>query len=204
AGAGMRSDAEGEDPSLSSEQIESLRGRIDRRIVVGGGQNDEYHVARPHLLVRDKSILSQEAACVLDGRVVSQDLTYNGQKQARIRYDPFKYLRARSQGEERIADQSRRRLVSLREKPDTVSDNDIYFFAPDAVRRSRESAQQTTFLRQESLKHPAQIARRSLAAIDLIGRAGRSEAASKIIHPRSGLIEHVRCKAEQTSNNIDG
>src|SRR5262249_1061830 len=64
AGTGVRSDAEGEDSSLFSENIESLRVRIYRRVAVGGGQNNENRVARFHFLVRDYSVFGEEAARV--------------------------------------------------------------------------------------------------------------------------------------------
>src|SRR5262245_64994632 len=105
----MGSDAEGEDLSLFPKSIESFRVRIDRRIAVGGRQKDEDRVARFHLLARDESILVEEAARVLDGRVVSQDLMNYRAKQVGIGDDLVAYLRAPGQSTERIADQARSR-----------------------------------------------------------------------------------------------
>jgi hypothetical protein len=83
----VRPDAEAEDSSLTSENVESLRVRIDRRVAVGGGQNDEYRVASLHLFPRDDSILGQKASRILNGRVVPQDLLNHGTKKIGIGAD---------------------------------------------------------------------------------------------------------------------
>src|SRR5262249_18871050 len=137
----MGSDAEGEDSSLFPKSVESFRARIDRRIAVGGCQKDEYCVGRLHFLDPDESILVDEAVRILDGGVVSQYLLYHRAKKVRFGDDQVAYLRAPSQSEERIADQARCRLISLREEADPIRDNGVYVFASDAYRFPRKGVQ---------------------------------------------------------------
>src|SRR5262245_20321508 len=200
----MRSDAEGENSSLFSENIELIRVRIGRWVAVGGGQNDENRVARLHLLARDDSIFGEEAARVLDGRVVSQDLLNHGLKKAGIGVDLVAYLGARSQSEQRIADQTRRRFIRLREKADSIRDNGVRFIAPDALRLPRKGAQQAVFAAQERAKRLEQMSRRRLALLNLFGTARRRDAAREIVHPQSGLMQHAIGNAEQTRHDING
>src|SRR5262245_24264958 len=167
----MRSDAEGEDSPIFSENIEPLRVRIDRRVMIGGGKNDENRVARLHLFARNESVLGEEASRVLDRRVVSQDLLDHGTKKAGICAYLIADPRARSQGEQRIADQTRRRFVSLREKADAISDNGVCLIAPDVFRLSRESPQHAAFVARERAKHLEQMSSRRLATLDLFRTA---------------------------------
>src|SRR5262249_26627889 len=204
AGAGVRSDAECENSSLFSENIELIRVRIGRWVAVGGGQNDENRVARLHFLVRDDSVFGEEAARVLDGRVVSQDLLNHGVKKAGISVDQVAYLGARSQSEQRIADQTRRRFIWLREKADSIRDNGVPFIATDAVRLPRKAAQQAVFAAQERAKCPEQMSRRRLAPLNLFGTARRRDTAREIVHPQSGLMQTALWNAEQTPHDING
>src|SRR5262245_13597057 len=200
----MRSDAEGENSSLFSENIELIRVRIGRWVAVGGGQNDENRVARLHFLVRDDSVFGEEAARVLDGRVVSQDLLNHVVNKAGIGVYLVAYLWARSQGEQRIADQTRRRFICLREKADSIRDNGVRFIATEAFRLPRKDAQQAVFAAQERAKHLEQMSRRRLAPLNLFGAARRRDAAREIVRPQSGLTQPALGNAEQTSHNING
>src|SRR5262249_11947351 len=106
------------------------------------------HVSRLHLLACDESILSEEAARVVDGRIETQDLLYYGTKKIGLGCDLVAYLQARSQCEKRIADQTRGCLVRLRKEADPIRDNDIRLFAPIVFHLSRKDTQQTIFTRQ--------------------------------------------------------
>jgi hypothetical protein len=99
AGANMNSDAECKDAPVFPENVEARRQRIDRRVPVGGRQNDQHRVPLFHLPSGDYSLSGEEAARVLHGRIVSKDFLNEIMKNTWIALDAFVQPRMRNQSE---------------------------------------------------------------------------------------------------------
>jgi len=120
-------------------------------------------------------------------------------KKVGIGDEPLAYLLAQSQSQERIADQSRRRFVCLREEADSIRENGASVFAPDAFRLTRKIAQQAVIMIQQIAKHLKQMSCSRLAALDLFVAARRRDASREIVNPQSCLMERLPGGAEQTA-----
>src|SRR5215470_13219984 len=130
----MRSVPEGEQPPALPERLESLRIGIGRRIAVGGGQDNEDRVAFLHLASEDLAGTRQKPARILYWWVVSEHLLHDVAQKPRGRDRLIAEAWPGGEGQEHVPDQPCRRFVGLREKTDSVGDDDVRSVATEGSR----------------------------------------------------------------------
>ena len=138
-------------------------------------QDDQDRIAFLHLPSEELARACEEAARVLDGRVVSKYLLNDVAEKVRIARDLLAGARVRDQGQDGIAEKPGGRFVGLGEKANAVGDDHVDVLAPEPSRLRGEGAQKTSrpLSGQERAKEIEEMAGRRLALLDLLGRAER-------------------------------
>src|SRR5436305_4552699 len=125
---------------------------IRRRVAVGGGEDDEDDGALRQLAAGDRRAAGEDAAGVLDRRVVAEDLADDAGKTAMGHQLP--QLRVSGEGEERVADEAGRGLVGLEEEADRVGDDGLRVVPPEppglAAERGEKAAARVATVRYEA------------------------------------------------------
>src|SRR5206468_6212416 len=116
----VRAGAEGEVAAARPERLETTGIRIRRGVAIGRRQDGQDRIAFLHLPSEELARACEEAARVLDGRVVSKYLLNDVAEKVRIARDLLAGARVRDQGQDGIAEKPGGRFVGLGEKANAV------------------------------------------------------------------------------------